>query len=163
MGGIPLGTDCLLPGVPVGVAAALGWVRRAADESGLPASAVTFAVPEDLILATVEAPAVLSGLTREGFGVAVDGFGHRVGSLRLLAELRLQQVWLDPALVRSVRRDVKARAQVAAIVAVASVGGAQVGVVGDPGLVREAAALGIQLGHIPDPAGLRPLGSLSLG
>ena len=152
-----------LPGVPVGVAAALGWVRRAADESGLPASAVTFAVPEDLILATVEAPAVLSGLTREGFGVAVDGFGHRVGSLRLLAELRLQQVWLDPALVRSVRRDVKARAQVAAIVAVASVGGAQVGVVGDPGLVREAAALGIQLGHIPDPAGLRPLGSLSLG
>ena len=138
-------------------------MRRAADESGLPASAVTFAVPEDLILATVEAPAVLSGLTREGFGVAVDGFGHRVGSLRLLAELRLQQVWLDPALVRSVRRDVKARAQVAAIVAVASVGGAQVGVVGDPGLVREAAALGIQLGHIPDPAGLRPLGSLSLG
>lgn len=152
-----------LPGVPVGVAAALGWVRRAADESGLPASAVTFAVPEDLILATVEAPAVLSGLTREGFGVAVDGFGRRVGSLRLLAELGIQQVWLDPALVRAVRRDVRARAQVAAIVAVAAVGRAQVGVVGDQGLVREAASLGLHLGCIPDPAGLRPLGSLALG
>lgn len=152
-----------LPGVPVGVAAALGWVRRAADESGLLPSAVTFAVPEDLILATVEAAAVLSGLTREGFGVAVDGFGRRVGSLRLLAELSVQQVWLDPSLVRAVRRDVKARAQVAAIVAVAAVGRAQVGVVGDQGLVREAASLGIQLACIPDPAGLRPLGSVALG
>lgn len=151
-----------LPGVPLGVGAAVGWVRRAADDLGLDPARFTLAVPEELLLASKEAPSVLTGLRREGFTIAIDDFGRSVGSLRLLADLGFDQVWVSPGLIEGARSNVRLRSMVDATVTLAHLVQARVGVVGDESIVARAADLGLDLACLLDPSELRPIGAITI-
>lgn len=150
---------------PLGVGSAIKWLGRTSVDVGLPAGAVTFALPERLLLdQTRSAHQVLRSLGEEGFGLAVDGFGVDTASMRLLVDLRPDQVWLDRRLLLAEDRhpvDVVARGHlvVEATVHLARALGARVGIAGAIDQeVLDLAALGIDLALVPEDSAFRPLG-----
>ena len=151
-----------LPGFPIGAAAAVGWVRRAAEDSGLSPSAITFALSESaLTQAGPGAIQVLTGIRAAGFGVAVDDFGASVASLRLLADLPFDQLWLHPSLVTSVTDGAASEAVVQAAVLMARTRSALVGVVEPPETAMGVLGrLGVDRYLIRRPDELRPLGAI---
>jgi diguanylate cyclase (GGDEF)-like protein len=151
-----------LPGLPVGVGAAVGWVRRAADDIGLAPGIVSFAVDETVVLGQRELVSVLSGLRRDGFGIALTDFGRDVGGLRLVADLAPDEVWLHPSLVGLRRHDLRNRALVEATVGLARTLHTRVGVALAADLLPVAAELGIELALVPDRSTLRPLGAVTV-
>ena len=151
-----------LPGFPIGAAAAVGWVRRAADDSGLNPSSVTFALTEaSLTKAGPAAIQVLAGIRNAGFGIAIDDFGASSGSLRLLADVPYDQLWLHQSLVASVGDGPAAEAVVQAAVLLARTRAALVGVMEPPeAAVQLLGRLGVDRYLIRRSDDLRPLGAI---
>lgn len=154
-----------VPNLPLGAGAAAAWLSRAADDLGLERSHITFAMDEMVLLGGDEgALAGLKALQAEGFAVAVDRFGARFGSLRLLGDLEADQVWLDarlfdPAAPGSAPNGA---ALVASVLGLTARMGSRTGVAGvtEASLTR-LASLGIDLALVPDETAGRPLGVVS--
>jgi diguanylate cyclase len=90
------------------------------DEAGLPSSALTFELTEDIELGAGDAP--LRGLhaAREaGFRVCVDDFGTGYSSLSYLLRLPVDAIKLDRAFVRGIDLDARQREVVGAIIGLA--------------------------------------------
>jgi diguanylate cyclase (GGDEF)-like protein len=153
-----------LPNLPLGAGAAAAWLSRAADDLGLDRSAVTFALDEvHLLEPDAGTVAGFAALRSEGFGLAIDGFGARVGSLRLLTDLEPDQVWIDrrlldaagPGAIRS------GPALVAGVLGLTARLGLRTGVAGVAAdRLAHLAALAIDLALVPDDAARRPVGAV---
>jgi diguanylate cyclase (GGDEF)-like protein len=98
----------------------LPFAIAAVAEAGLPSSALTFELTEDVELGAGDAP--LRGLraAREaGFRVCVDDFGTGYSSLSYLLRLPVDAIKLDRAFVRGVDLDSRQREVVGAIIRLA--------------------------------------------
>ncbi len=83
----------------------------AADRSGFPLDLITFEITEDERI--IDAPhlqAIITEYRRHGFRVALDDFGAGYAGLNSLADLGVDVVKLDIALVREIDHDPRRRA-----------------------------------------------------
>lgn len=151
---------------PLGVGSAVKWLGRTAADVGLTPGSVTFALPEARLLDDGRtAHQVLAALRDEGLGLAVDSFGAEVGSLRLLAELRPDQVWFDHRLLApsSPAEPITGPDLMEVAVAMVQRLGGLTGVGGvEPGQVEQVRNLGVDLVVVPDAAAFRPVGVVAL-
>ena len=153
-----------LPNLPLGAGAAAGWLSRVTDDLGLDRSSITFGLDEVHLLEP-DAGAVqgFAALRAEGFGLAVDGFGARVGSLRLLTDLEPDQVWIDRRLLAASGPGTASGgpALVASVLALTARLGLRTGVAGvGADRLAHLAALAIDLALVPDDASRRPVGAV---
>lgn len=153
-----------LPNLPLGAGAAAGWLSRAADDLGLDRSAITFALDEvHLLEPDAGTVAGFAALRAEGFGLAIDGFGAQVGSLRLVTDLEPDQVWIDRRLLDASGPGAAASGPglVASVLALTARLGLRTGVAGVPSeRLPHLAALAIDLALVPDDAARRPVGAV---
>ncbi len=93
-------------------------VRRALDQSGLPAEALTLEITES-VLAREEMSSILEEIAEEGVQLALDDFGTGYSSLSLLQHLTVHTLKIDRSFIRSVEVGPERRAFVRAIVELA--------------------------------------------
>jgi diguanylate cyclase (GGDEF)-like protein/PAS domain S-box-containing protein len=93
-------------------------VRRALDQSGLPAEALTLEITES-VLAREEMSSILEEIAEEGVELALDDFGTGYSSLSLLQHLPVHTLKIDRSFIRSVEVGPERRAFVRAIVELA--------------------------------------------
>ena len=93
-------------------------VRRALDQSGLPAEALTLEITES-VLAREEMSSILEEIAEEGVQLALDDFGTGYSSLSLLQHLPVHTLKIDRSFIRSVEVGPERRAFVRAIVELA--------------------------------------------
>ncbi len=153
-----------LPNLPLGAGAAAAWLSRAADDLGLDRSAVTFALDEvHLLEPDAGTVAGFAALRAEGFGLAIDGFGAQVGSLRLVTDLEPDQVWIDRRLLDATGPGAapSGPSLVASVLALTARLGLRTGVAGVASdRLPHLAALAIDLALVPDDAARRPVGAV---
>ena len=100
-----------LPNAVYEARACIRATLAAADRSGFPLDLITFEITEDERI--IDAPHLQSIITeyrRHGFRVALDDFGAGYAGLNSLADLPVDVVKLDIALVREIDRDPRRRA-----------------------------------------------------
>lgn len=119
-----LGLDCrlsinFLPNAVYEARACIQATLAAAEEFTFPLDQITFEITEDERIG--DAPhlqSIISEYRRHGFRVALDDFGAGYAGLNSLAELDVDLVKLDMALVRGLDQDKRRRTITAAIVKV---------------------------------------------
>jgi diguanylate cyclase (GGDEF)-like protein len=78
-------------------------VRKALEDSGLPADQLELELTESMLLRNRQAAAVLQDLNRIGVGLVLDDFGQGHSSLAHLIKLPIKAIKIDRAFIEGVR------------------------------------------------------------
>lgn len=107
----------IIPGAVYDPAACLQVTLKTARKVGFPIDKLIFEITErEEVRDASHVMKIVDEYRRHGFRIAIDDFGAAYAGLNLLAELRVQVLKLDRALIRDLHRRPAARAIVGAIV-----------------------------------------------
>jgi len=95
----------------------LQMVRRALEETGLPASRLELEITESVLMTDTEsAIQLLSDLKALGVNIAMDDFGTGYSSLSYISQFEFDKIKIDRSFISSIQTDQRARAIITTII-----------------------------------------------